>query len=270
MEEQQHSICGAGGCHGHHLIHLAKHAILGILVLALIIYVSALTKNAIRQYDYIGKTLDAKDLVTVTGEGKVTATPDVAVLSIGVISEAPTVAQATKDNTDKMNKIIEAIKNQFQVEDKDLKTEAYSVSPRYNWTNNQQKIIGYGVNQDLQVKMRNFDKVGDLLGQSTILGANSVSGPQFIIDDPEKAKAEARAKAIAQAKEKAKVLSEQVGIGLGRIVNFSEDGGNYVMPMYRSMAVADSAGSAMIKSSPDIQVGSQDITVDVSISYQIR
>jgi len=246
-----------------------KHLILAILAICLIIYVSLLAKNAWRSYDYIGKTPDVVDRITVTGEGKVTAVPDVAIISLGIISEGASVSVATKDNTDKMNKIIDAIKNQFKIDPQDITTSNYNVSPKYDWSNNTQRIMGYMVSQSVSVKVRDFNKTGDLLGQATALGANNVSGPQFTIDDPEKFRSQARALAITSAKAKAKVLADQVGIKLGRIVNFTEGGANNIVPMY---GYAAGLGAAEIKAvpSPVIESGSQDVVVDVSIGYEIR
>ena len=250
--------------------HCLKHTILAILAIFLIVYVGFLARNAWRSYDYIGKTPDVVDRITVTGEGKITATPDVAIISLGIISEAATVNAATKDNTAKMNQIINTVKNQFKIDPKDIQTSAYNVSPKYDWSNNIQRIVGYTVSQNISVKVRDFDKIGDILAQATALGANSVSGPQFTIDDLEKFKAQARVLAIAQAKDKAKTLADQVGIKLGRIISFIEGGSNSIVPMYGYAAAGLGEAKDRAVPSPIIESGSQDVVVDVSIGYEIR
>jgi len=269
MEEQK-SCCGPDGkCK----CHMAKHIVLGILAIVLIVYVGLLARNAMRNYDYIGKSPDQINLITVSGTGKVSATPDIAVLSIGVISDSLTVSQATKDNTDKMNKIVDAIKNQFKIDSKDVQTSGYNVSPKYDWTNGQQRIIGYTVSQNVTVKVRDFTKTGDIISKSTDLGANSVSGPQFSIDNPEKAQQDARAIAIKQAKDKAQVMADQVGIKLGRIVNYYEGGQGYTpVSMYAkdTLAVGMGGGPASAAVAPPIESGSQDVQIDVNISYEIK
>ncbi len=244
--------------------------IMGLVLIVLGTYLFNLSRNAMRAYDYIGKTPDIQDRVTVTGEGKITAAPDVAILNVGLITEGQTVNAAQKQNNDKMNNVIKAVKDEFKVEAKDLKTQNYSVYPKYNWNNGRQTIIGYTVNQNLQIKVRNFDKVGDIIAKATELGANQVSGPDFMIDDIEQFRAQAREEAIKQAKDKAKVLADQVGIKLGRIVNFSEGGSNYYpVPMYSDMALGMSAEVKSV-AAPQIESGSQDVTVNVSISYEIK
>lgn len=274
MEETKKETCSCGddcGCCG---FLTAKNPLTGVLVLlslVLIIYVGVLVRNAWRSYDYIGKSPDLINQITVTGTAKVSAVPDVAVLQIGIVSEGRTVDLAQKGVTEKMNAIINTLKSDFKIEAKDLKTENYSVYPKYDWSNGRQSIIGYSANQSVQVKVRDFDKTGDILAKATELGANSVSGPSFMIDDPEKAKAEAREKAIAQAKEKANLLADQVGIKLGRIVNFYEGGNEMPNVAYGMGGMTLESATDMLKSSaPAIEAGSQDIQLTVSISYEIK
>lgn len=240
-----------------------------VVVALLSVYLISLTRNSLRAYDYIGKSPDIKDRVTVEGTGKVTAKPDIAKISIGVLTDKATVAVAQKENTDKMNAIIKALKDQFKIEDKDIQTSNFSVNPKYDWSDGRQRIIGYIVNQSVEVKVRNFDKIGEILAKAGELGANSVNGPEFTIDDPETYRAEAREKAIKQAKEKAETLANQVGIKLGRIVNFSEAvAGNY--PISYTLGMGIGGGSEKSLPAPDIQAGSEDVVVNVSISYEIK
>lgn len=257
------------GCCQHHA--KAYLAIIMSAVLVLVgLYVISLTRNSMRAYDYIGKTPDIKDRITLTGIGKVTAKPDVGIISLGIISESATVAQAQKDNANKMNSIISALKKEFKIDEKDIQTSNYSINPKYDWSTRVQRIVGYSINQTITIKIRDFDKIGEIIAKATELGSNSVNGPSFTIDDPEVFKAQAREKAITQAKEKADVLAKQVGIRLGRIVNFSEGGNDYYpMPLGDasfSLAKAETAPAV----APDIQAGSQEVSVSVSISYEIK
>ena len=263
---EQKSCCSADG---KGKCHMAKHIIMAILAVVIIVYLGSLIRNSLRTYDYIGKTPDIINQVTVTGTAKIAATPDIALLSIGIVSEGATVNAAQKGTTEKMNSIINSLKNDFKIEAKDIKTENFSVNPKYDWSSGRQSIIGYTVSQSVSVKVRNFDNTGNILAKATELGANSVSEPNFQIDDPEKAKSEAREQAIAQAKEKAKTLVDQVGIKLGRIVNFYE-GGNEMPNAYYGMG-GGMADSAILKAAaPSIEPGTQDVQLTVSISYEIK
>ncbi len=261
--DEQHQGCR------HHPSKKFLAIILAIILILVGVYVISLTRNSLRTYDYIGKTPEPKNQITVNGEGKVTAAPDVAVITMGIVSDGTTVAAAQKQNNDKMNNIIAAVKNQFSIPAKDIQTQNYSVYPKYNYQNGRQSIIGYTVNQNVVVKVRDFDKTGAIIGKATELGANQISGPSFSIDDIEAYKAQAREIAIKQAKDNAKVLADQVGIGLGRIVNFSEGGAMPITPMYADLAVSLNAETKAVPA-PQIEAGSQDVIIDVSISYEIK
>ena len=246
-------------------------ALMTIVVVLLGVYLVALTRNSLKNYNYIGKSPEFKNIISVEGSGKVTAKPDVSVINAGVLTEKNTVTQAQKENTEKMNAIIKTLKNDFKIEDKDIKTSQYSIYPRYAWSDGSLRIIGYSISQAVEIKVRDFDKIGNILAKAAELGTNSLNGPTFVIDDPEVYKAEAREKAIAHAKDKAKVLADQVGIKLGPIVNFSENFGGYPTPFYSSdLALGLGGGTEKALPAPDIQVGSEEISVSVSISYEIR
>ncbi|MEI6627463.1 MAG: SIMPL domain-containing protein, partial [bacterium] len=222
MNEEKCCSNGVCGCAIGHKV-AGAFAILVLVVLGF--YLLGLARNSFKSYDFIGKTPDYKNQIAFNGTGKVSATPDVAVINIGVISEKSTVTEAQKDNNTKMNKIMDTVKSQFKVEAKDIKTDNYSIQPRYDWSNNQSKIIGYTVSQNVEVKVRNFDNIGDILTNAGSLGANSVNGPQFTIDDPTELKVQARNLAIKQAKDKANELAKQLGVKLGSVVSFTEGSG---------------------------------------------
>ena len=242
-----------------------------IVLIILAIYLGVLIRNELKEYNYIGKSPEFQDRVTIEGTGKVTVTPDIAVVNVGIIIEKTTVEAAQTESTEKMNDIIAVLKKDYQIEERDIKTSQYQINPSYDWSNDRRTIIGYSVSQTVEVKVRDFEKIGEIISMAGSKGSNSVSGPSFTIDDPEVYKEEARAKAIDQAKEKAKTLANQVGINLGPIVNFSENGAVPVYDNYyaKSMDTAVGMGGAG-EISPSIEAGSQEVSMTVSISYEIR
>lgn len=233
------------------------------------VYLVSLIRNSWKNYQYIGRSPEFQDRVTFEGMGKVTIQPDIALLNIGLVTDKSTVAAAQKENTEKMNAIVKALKDDFKITDDDIQTSEYRINPRYSWADNVQRIIGYSVNQTVNVKVRDFEKIGEILARAGNLGANQVSGPNFTIDDPEIYRAQAREEAIQKAKEKAKILSQQVGFNLGRIVNFSENiyAPDYPMAYTRESAYGLGGADSMV---PEIESGSQEISVMIYITYEIK
>ena len=254
----------------------AKLILLPFVVVVMILlsaYLVSLTRNSWENFNYIGKSPEYQYQVSISGTGKVTAKPDVAIINVGIITEKGTVEAAQKENTDKMNAIIAELKNQYRIVEEDIKTSYYQINPRYNWSDGRQTLAGYEVNQSVQIKVRNFDNIGKIVSMAGEKGANSVSGPNFTIDDPETYRAEARKEAIAQAKDKAKVLADEVGINLGRIVSFSEDSYqpypvNYAYGIGGMGGLEQRALSAAVPEA-DIQSGSQEVSINVYITYEI-
>lgn len=220
--------------------------------------------NKIKEGRYIGQSSQYKNTISVSGEGKVLAKPDIGQVSLSVISDATTVAAAQKDNTDKMNKITKAMKD-LGIEDKDLQTVNYSIYPRYQYTRGKSEIIGYEVSQTLEVKIRDLDKAGEILGKAASSGANQIGSLNFTFDEPEKLKSEARQKAIANAQQKAQDLAKTLNVGLGKISSFSENVTGVPMPAYASEGLGIGGGGA----TPEIQTGQNEIQVDVMLTYEI-
>lgn len=213
--------------------------------------------------------------INVSAEGKANIVPDVAYTSLSVVSKGADPAEVMEKNNEVMNKVNEAVKG-FGIEAKDIKTSNYNLNPDYQWNEvaRQNKIIGYTMTQTLTLKIRDLSKVSQVLAAIGPLGVNQVGDVSFGVDDPDKYLAEAREEAIAKAKEKAKLITEKAGARLGNVVNVSEyqNGGGYPMPYYEKMGMG---GDAMVRSSiapiaPSIEPGSQEISLTVNLTYELR
>lgn len=245
-------------------------SVIAALALALIVFIGVLTWNASAQHRLIGKPENVRDTISVNGTAKMSVKPDIARMSIGLISNGKTVAETQKQNTEKMNAITAAVKG-FGVKDDDIQTSNYNIYPQYDWTDGRQTLKGYQVSQQVSVKIRDLDKIGDILAKAGELGSNQVGGVSFEVDDTVALQKQAREKAIADAKEKAGVLAKSLGMQLGKVVSFSEDSGSYPVPvMYNSYTkVMDSAAGAAAPS-PDVQSGSLDVSKTVTITFEIK
>jgi len=221
--------------------------------------------------------------INVEGVAEVTAVPDVGHFSFTVEAEAPDVATAQKDSGEKINAIMEFLKNEGGVDEKDIKTSGYNTYPRYEWErkvcitgdcDRERVLKGYVVTQSVSVTVRDIEKAGYLLAGVGERGATNISGLNFEVDDIEGKKEEARLAAIADAKEKAKRLAKELGVRLGDIVSFNDGSGYYPMPMMEREALSSDmaiGGEFEEKTlAPEISVGEDTITARVTITYKIK
>jgi uncharacterized protein YggE len=219
------------------------------------------------EINHVWSTAATTNTVSFSGEGTVSVTPDIAAISASIVTQAADSKTAQDQNSTKSKAVTDFLKNQG-IDEKDIKTSSYNVYPQYRYsTAGQQTISGYQVSQAYDVKVRDLDKVSTILDGLVSAGANQVNNLGLQVDNPDAAQAEARQKAIDDAKKKASELQGQVGIKLGRIVNFSENSNGSPMPMYALDAKNQSAGMG---GGPEISVGQNEVTVNVTITYQIK
>lgn len=255
-----------------------RTALLAVVIL-LGLFLAVQTVSAALGMRYIGTGVQATNTINVSGHGEALAVPDIATFTFSVVSEKSTVAAAQTEATTKANAVTAYLKS-AGVDEKDIQTSDYSINPMYDYVQEacangycpggKQVLRGYQVRQSTTVKVRNTEKAGDLLAGVGDKGATELSGLNFTFDDPEATQTEARNKAIADAKKKADVLAKQLGVSLVRVVSFSESGSGYPQPYaYGRGGVATSQAMDAAKS-PEISVGQNKVTNDVSVTYEIR
>jgi uncharacterized protein YggE len=134
------------------------------------------------------------------------------------------------------------------------------------------EIVGYTVTQTVKVKVRDFAKIGDIMSGVVKNGANNVSSLSFTIDDPAKLQDEARAKAIAEAKSRAEEIAKAGGFKLGKLVAIDDMNGIYGYKMYDSAVGRGGLEMSANASAPvpAIEPGSEEVTINVVLRYQIR
>ena len=207
------------------------------------------------------------DTFTVTGEGKASFAPDIAVVNAGVQAQGATVRQVQQELNTKMNKVTDAVKK-LGIESRDIQTTNYNIRPMYDYRTGTQKITGYQANTNITIKVRNLDSANDVVDVATLNGANQIGGISFDVSDKTKAENEARTKAVVEAKKKAELAAKTAGFSLGKVINYSENfDGVRPMPMY---AKAEMATEAPDQAPTQIEPGSSEITVFVSLSNEIR
>ncbi|MDO8443514.1 MAG: SIMPL domain-containing protein [Candidatus Azambacteria bacterium] len=206
--------------------------------------------------------------VSFTGEGKVTAVPDTAKVEIGLVTEGKDSISVQNENTSKMNAVIKFLKNQG-IKDEDIKTSNYNLSPKYEYNKGKSTLVGYIINQMITVTVRDLTKVGEVLDGAVSSGANQINSISMFVDKPEEMKNKAREDAVKQAKEKASTTSKLAGFRLGRVVSFNENISGEPPMYYESMAIGK-GGASSVSPSPQIEPGSQEIKINVTLTYLIK
>ena len=203
--------------------------------------------------------------ITVAGTGESHSKPDFAQVQLGVVTEAPTAAEALKKNNEAMSQLIVMIRKRG-IEDRDLQTVQFNVAPRYKYDKNQQeppKIAGYQVTNEVHVKVRNLLTLGAFLDETVSLGANQVRGISFGVAEPTQLMDEARKKAIADAQRRARVYAEAAGLKIGKPIRIDEQAGGRPGPY--PVARMEAAAASAVPIAP----GEQTFSVTVTVSYPI-
>lgn len=204
--------------------------------------------------------------LTVNGIGKVTLTPDIAYISIGVQSEDPSAAAAVRANSTTAEAVIKAIRS-FGVEAKDITTTNFSVWLNEHYDENGNLVAKtYVVQNTVYVTVRRLDVLGDLLDAVTQAGANNIYGISFDVEDKTTALNQARILAVESAQAQAEALAQAAGITLGEVQSIS---------FYDSVpytGLEGKGGSDIVEGAVRVPIsaGQFDITVTVTISYSLK
>jgi len=208
-----------------------------------------------------------QDFFRVEATGKATAIPTTAKLSLGITKTAPTLKDAQNQANTVMNKILADLKG-IGVEEKQIKTTSYNVSPSYDFSNGKQTITGYTVSQNIEVQVTPTDKANQITDFATAAGANLVGGIEFILDDQAQKQLEekARKEAIEKAKEKAQSLADAAGIKLGKIIDVQEWNNQPID--YNPMGL--SASEKSVEAPTQLSPGESSVSLTISLSYETR
>ncbi len=245
--------------------------LLSLLILAVIGLVGVVISNQVKTGQYI-----SEGRITVTGLGEKYVRPDLALVSFSVKTEKETVREAIEENTQAMNEVIQRITD-LGIASKDLQSIGFNLNPRYEWQDEKgtaiyppsgkRVLVGYEVDQTLQVKIRDLVQIGEVIDGATKAGANEVSSLELTVEHPEEIEKEVRLQAVEQAKEEAQALANQLGCRLGELVEVQFNLATPPSAFSKTLSLESSAAGG--GSAPQIEAGENLIQVTAYLTYQI-
>lgn len=214
--------------------------------------------------------------ISVSGQSKIEYKPDMASIYLGVkVDKVAMPEQALQQLNTKIANIVAALKT-AGVEEDNIQTQNYTLSPQYDYVENNNVLSGYNANQTLIVKVYNITEnsqiIEKVIEEASRAGVNQIDGINFDVADSNQLKQEARLKAIADAKSKAGALSDALGVELGEVVGWWE---NIVQgpesAVYRSdYGAYGMGGIGGGGGSPVVPAGNQEMVVEVNLSYKLK
>lgn len=202
--------------------------------------------------------------VIVTGDGSVAVPPDYAQITSGVTTRAKTAKEATDANSKAMAALNAALQ-QDGIAQNDIQTARFSVSPVYGppQPNGPPKLVGFSASNQLDIKVRQIGKVGELLDSLIAAGATDAGSVEFLHSNTSKALDQARQAAMADARRKAELYAQAAGLKLGPVAWITEAPG-YAPPTPMGRVRMLAASSPV-----PIAAGEDTLQVQITVGFEI-
>jgi uncharacterized protein YggE len=205
--------------------------------------------------------------ISVVGEGLATARPDMAVVWVGVVSQAPRARDALGQNSKSMAEVIATVKN-AGIEARDIETSQISLRPQYTYpgqgSREAPKLAGYEASNNLSIRVRDFDKLGSLLDSLVTSGANQIRGIELTIAETGPLRDQARTAAMKDAMRKAEIIADAAGVRIVRLFSAAEDIAELPRPMAMRMTAEDAQRAPV-----PVEAGEQEIRGRVTAVFEI-
>jgi len=215
--------------------------------------------------------------IAMDGEGIVRVRPDAARIRVGVLNEGPSPAQVAQENATRMSSVVDAVKKAvgepaLSNGTVEVRTDAVTLTPIYADRGSSPAkltVNGYRAKNTLRILVRELDQrgpgfLGAIIEQANRVGANEISGPEFLVFNDAKPSVEARVNAIEDARTKAETYAKALNVRLGRVIAVTEpERGHSPMPM-----MARSASQA--EAAPPVETGTNEIVARVTVVWELK
>jgi uncharacterized protein YggE len=204
--------------------------------------------------------------ITVTGEATISAEPNQAQIDIGVVTQARSAPEASKENAERLNRVLTEVKKILGKGD-EAKTSGYALTPNYRYPQGgKPEIVGYNASNTVRIKTSNLEIVGRLIDSAMQAGANNVNRLVFTLKDEQAAQLEALRAASAKAKSKAEAIAASLGLKIVKISSVTE-GERAIQPIFRQPMLARAEAAP---AQTPIEPGTVEVRSTVSMTVEVE
>ena len=201
--------------------------------------------------------------ITVTGIGKASAAPDMAMVTLGVRTEGPDAASAMASNNERQAAVIAALK-EAGIAARDLQTSGFAIDQRMTYPDGQPpQVTGYVATNMVTVRVRDLAALGSLLDKAITAGATNLNGLDFLREDDAALRDQARKAAMEDAIHRATLFAEAAGVKLGPVRVITETAPR-MQPRPMAMVARDAAAPAA-----PIEAGELGLTAEVTVEFSL-
>ena len=208
-----------------------------------------------------------KRTISVSGEGEATASPDMATIHTGVVTQAGTARDALDANSAAMDGVMDALRA-HRIAARDIQTLNFEVRPEYKRgprTQHPPETAGYRVTNQVRVHLRSLPDLGQVLDALVAAGSNQISGINLGIEDPVPLLNQARTRAISEARSRAELYASAAGVRVGEVISISETQGPGPRPQFVARSFAAEADAAV-----PIATGEQQLRARVHMVFSLE
>ena len=199
----------------------------------------------------------------LSAHGETRVEPDMATITLGVMTEGRTAAEAMAANSTRMTAVVASLKK-AGIAEADIQTSNLNLNPQYRYEQNKSPILtGYQASNQVTVRVLDLKKLGQAVDATVNAGANQIHGISFGLVDSTAAR-EAAVKALAA---KVELYARATGHRVTRLVSLSEGGGYIPRP---PMPMAEMAAQrSFAKDSTPVSGGELTVRIDISGLYEV-
>lgn len=206
--------------------------------------------------------------LNLSAYGETKVEPDKATITLGVMTQAQTAAEAMRLNAQKMDGVVAALRR-GGIEAKDIQTSALNLNAQYRYEENREPILaGYQASNLVTVTVRDLKRLGQAVDATVNAGANQVHGISFGLEDRTAAENAAREEAVRKLADKAGLYAKATGHRISRLVSLSEGAASYPVPP--PMPMIEFAAARVSKDAgTSVSPGELTVRVDVAGLYEL-